>query len=72
MPRRAVNPDVQAMKRCVVALNGCSCRRSLVAAIDFLYDYYVSHPSRDVPAHLTVAAGVEQEKVVQSAKPASE
>jgi len=49
---RAMDRDIKALKGAARALNGCTSRRTLNAALSFLVDYYITHPSPQLPAHL--------------------
>lgn len=49
---RRVDPDISALKACARALNKCTSRRTVAATLEFLTDYYLRHPSKELPAHL--------------------
>jgi len=52
---KRIDPDIKALRACVKGLNGSSCRRMLLANLEFLWDRYVRHPTvKDIPRHLTL------------------
>lgn len=46
------DPGVGALARSCEALKGCKNRRELNATISFIVDYFITHPSKELPAHL--------------------
>ena len=52
---KKLDRDVLALKRALKALNQSTDRNALVASLNFICDYYVWHPSREIPTHLSPA-----------------
>ena len=52
---KRIDKDVLAIERCVKALNQSSSPQTLRAALYFLFDYFLIHPSRELPEHLRAA-----------------
>lgn len=51
---RPLDPDIKALKGAGKALAMSSSRRMLLANLEFLWDYFVRHPSKQLPPHLRV------------------
>lgn len=49
---KKLDPDLRCLREAVRALNRSSSRRMLKANLDYLYDRYIYHPSRELPAAL--------------------
>lgn len=50
--RKRRDPDISALKACVLGLNKSTSRRMLEANLRFLWDRYITHPSPELPEHL--------------------
>lgn len=53
-PTVYTDPDINALAKSIEALNGSTSRHMLVTNFGFLKDYFIDHPSRELPAHLKV------------------
>lgn len=49
-PKR--DKDLLALKGCLRSLNKCKTPRTVKATLQFLWDYYVANPSKELPEHL--------------------
>lgn len=49
---KKLDPDVRALRGAVRALNQSSNRKMLKANLNFLYDRYVTNPTKEMPEHL--------------------
>ncbi len=47
-----MDADFFALKACIRGLDKSSCRRMLVANLEFLVDRYIRHPCLQLPKHL--------------------
>lgn len=61
MTRTKSDPDIDALKKCVAALNKSSSQVMLRANLEFLNDRFLNHPSDQLPDHLKTQ--------IQEAKP---
>ena len=52
MTKSTRDKDLLALKRCREALCGSTSRRMLKANLEFLWDYFLAHPSKRLPKHL--------------------
>lgn len=52
MATKRVDPNISALKGAGKALNKCTSRRALVATLEFLWDFYIGHPSKGLPKRL--------------------
>jgi hypothetical protein len=44
---KPLDPDLKALRACVKALQGSSCPRMLRANMDYLWDRFVAHPTKE-------------------------
>ena len=49
---KPLDPDLKALKRSIKAMDQSSCRRMLLANLEFLVDHYIRHPSKEIHEHL--------------------
>lgn len=47
--------DIRVLRAAVTALKRSTSRRMLKANMEFLVDYFLSHPSSQLPPHLQIA-----------------
>lgn len=49
---KRIHPDISALKNSAHYLKKSTSRRTLKANLDFLWDYFLGHPSKELPRHL--------------------
>lgn len=49
---KKLDPDIKALRGAIRALNQSSNKRMLKANLDFLYDRYITNPTKELPEHL--------------------
>jgi hypothetical protein len=49
---KKMDQDIKALSQSVKGLSKSSTRRMLLANLNFLMDYFIYHPSKEIPRHL--------------------
>jgi hypothetical protein len=49
---KRIDPDISALKNAARYLKKSTSRRMVKANLEFLWDYFLGHPSKELPKHL--------------------
>lgn len=61
MTKKKNDPDVVALKRAVNALFSMSSERAMRAAVNYIYDTFISHPSKSTKEHFASRESVDDD-----------